>query len=527
MKRWLTAIGDWFDARLAIRQSLLPVLMHPVPRSLEGRAGWAYIFGSASMTLLFLQIITGICLALVYVPSADQAYESLLYLNYQQACGWFLRALHYWAASAMVLMVVVHMTQVFLYGAFKYPRELTWVVGVFLLILTLAMSFTGQVLRWDPDAYWGIGVGAAMAGRVPGGGGALVRLLLGGPTIGADTLSRFFTLHVFVIPGLLLTFLAIHLWLVVKCGISAPPKAGEEVDPRTYDALYAKQLKDGVPFFGQAMLKDALFSAVVVILVVAVAALAGPKGPSGPPDPALSGANPRPDWPFLWIFGALSLSPPRAETFLILVMPPLLVGALLLVPFVCNRGERAASRRPAAVLGVAFIFTALGVLTYEGDRAPWSPAMQAWSEDPVPVEMVKASGPLQLQGTAVLQNKSCRNCHALAGVGGQRGPDLSNVGARLTRDQLIDQISNGTPGGGNMPAYGKQINPAEMTALVAFLVGLRPAGQPVPRPPLTISNESATNRSEIAASVESRRRGISSHAVLSERELPELDGARP
>ena len=145
------------------------------------------------MTLLFLQIITGICLCgSVYVPSADQAYESLLYLNYQQACGWFLRALHYWAASAMVLMVVVHMTQVFLYGAFQYPRELTWVVGVFLLILTLAMSFTGQVLRWDPDAYWGIGVGAAMAGRMPGVGGALVRLLLGGLTIRARLAQPFF-----------------------------------------------------------------------------------------------------------------------------------------------------------------------------------------------------------------------------------------------------------------------------------------------------------------------------------------------
>ena len=123
------------------------------------------------------------------------------------------------------------------------------------------------------------------------------------------------------------------------------------------------------------------------------------------------------------------------------------------------------------------IYTVLGVLTYQGVAAPWSPQMTAWSSDPVPTAVVRASTPLQLQGAVVFQNKNCRNCHALEGIGGQRGPDLTTVGTRLTRDQLIDQVSNGTPGGGNMPAYGKQLNPAEMTTLAEFLVSLRPAGQ--------------------------------------------------
>ncbi len=149
------------------------------------------------------------------------------------------------------------------------------------------------------------------------------------------------------------------------------------------------------------------------------------------------------------------------------------------MPFVSNRGERASSRhRPVAVLSVIkVIFTVLGVLTYYGSTEPWSPVMGAWSGDSVPEDLVKSSSPLQLQGAVVLQNKQCRNCHALEGRGGRRGPDLSGVGIRLTSDQLIDQISNGTPGGGNMPAYGKQIKPAEMSALVEFLVSLRPAGQ--------------------------------------------------
>jgi ubiquinol-cytochrome c reductase cytochrome b subunit len=482
MMRWLRAVGNWFDSRLGVRAALVPMMEHPIPREAAGPMGWWYVFGSASLTMLLIQILTGIGLALVYVPSADKAYDSLLYMDYHQFWGWFLRALHYYAGSGMVVLVLAHMTQVFLHGAYKYPREMTWVVGVILLLCTLGMFFTGQVLRWDPDAYWGLAVGGAMAGRVPYAGPWLVRQLLGGPVIGADSLSRFFALHVFVIPGALLFFLALHLWLVLKHGVSAPPVPGQVVDPKTYDAEYEKQLKSGVPFLGDAMMKDALFSSLAVIVVVVLAAVLGPKGPTGPPDPTLPGANPRPEWPFLWLFALLSLSPAGAETFIILVFPVILIAVLFLVPFVNNRGERAPSRRPAAVLAVVVIYVTLGVLTYQGVVSPWSPQMTAWSGDPVPENLVRNSSPLRLQGAAVFQYKSCRNCHALEGVGGQRGPDLTAVGTRLTRDQLIDQISNGTPGGGNMPAYGKQISPAEMTAVVEFLAGLRPPDQPAAEP---------------------------------------------
>jgi ubiquinol-cytochrome c reductase cytochrome b subunit len=478
MKPWLLSLGNWFDARLKVRETFLPMMRHPIPREIEGPVGWWYVFGSASLTLLIVQILTGICLSLVYVPAADKAYESLLYLDYNVTLGWFLRALHYYAGSGMVVLVFAHMTQVFLHGAYKYPRELTWVVGVVLLLCTLGMFFTGQVLRWDPDAYWGLAVGGSMAGRVPSAGPWLVRMLLGGAVIGGDSLSRFFALHVFVIPGALLFSLAVHLWLVLKCGVSAPPVPGEIVDPTTYEHDYEERLKSGVPFLGQAMIKDVIFSCLAVIVVVVLAAVLGPKGPTGPPDPTLAGANPRPEWPFLWLFALLSLSPPGAETFIILVFPLVLIAVLFLVPFISNRGERAPSRRPVAVLVVIALYTAFGVLTYQGATSPWSPKMTAWSGDAVPESMVKNSTPLRLQGAALFQNKTCRNCHALDGVGGERGPDLTTVGTRLTHGQLIDQISNGTPGGGNMPAYGKQISPAEMTALVEFLVNLRPEGMP-------------------------------------------------
>jgi ubiquinol-cytochrome c reductase cytochrome b subunit len=477
MGRWLKLVVEWFDTRLSLSEYLLPILKHPIPKGAAGPMGWWYVFGSASTTFLIIQIITGIALALVYVPSANDAYESLLYLNYEHPVGWFLRALHYYAGSGMVVMVLAHLTQVFLHGAYKYPRELTWVIGVLLLLFTLGMFFSGQILRWDPDAYWGLAVAGSMAGRVPVMGPEVVRLVLGGLVIGGDSLSRFFTLHVFVIPGLLLAFLAVHLWLVLRRGISSPPARSKSVNPKTYDAEYEEELKEGVPFLGDAVLKDIFFSALMVLLVVGCAAIMGPKGPSGPADPALGGANPRPEWPFLWLFALLSLSPAGAETFIILGFPVILICALLIVPFISNRGERAPSRRPVAVLAVIVIYTALGVLTYQGVSAPWSPQMTAWSGAPIPVAIVRVSSPIQLQGALVFQNKNCRNCHALGGSGGQRGPDLTTVGTRLTRDQLIDQVSNGTPGGGNMPAYAKQLNPVEMTTLAEFLVSLRPAGQ--------------------------------------------------
>ncbi len=482
MRSLLYAIVGWFEARLNLGKTLKPIMDHPIPRAIEGPQGWWYVFGSAALSLFLVQIITGIGLALVYVPSAESAYDSLIYLNYEQPFGWFLRALHFYAGSAMLVLVIVHMTQVFLHGAYKYPRELTWVIGVFLFFMTAGMMFTGQVMRWDTDAYWGVGVGAAMMGRIPWIGPAVVHVLLGGPNIGGETLTRFFSLHVFIIPGLLILFLVVHLYLVIRRGVSEPPDPNDPVDPKTYDEKYEKVLKDGVPFAGEAIIKDILFSSLVLIIVVGLAVFLGPKGPSDPPDPTIEGASPRPDWPFMWLFALLALSPPKAETAIILILPVIMVVGLIIVPFVSNRGHRAPSRRPMAVIGVVLVFAALTVLTVLGFQAPWSPAMDAWSGDPVPKEIVKTRTPLELQGAIVFQNKNCRNCHALDGVGGHKGPDLTYVGTRLTKGKLIDQISNGTPGGGNMPAYGKQMGPEEMSALVEFLVSLRPEGVPAVKP---------------------------------------------
>ena len=206
-------IGEWLDLRLQLGASIRETAKHPVPRE---TASWFYVFGSAALTCFMLQVVTGILLALIYVPSGGEAWNSLQTLNHGISVGWFIRALHGWGSNFMVAIVLIHMVQVFLFGAYKFPRELTWIVGVLLLLVTLGMAFTGQIMRFDQDAYWGLGIGASIVSRVPVIGPWAVNLMLGGPIIAGATLSRFFALHVFVIPGLLIAFVGVHLLMVLK-----------------------------------------------------------------------------------------------------------------------------------------------------------------------------------------------------------------------------------------------------------------------------------------------------------------------
>src|ERR1700694_2781388 len=241
--RLIQKVGEWFDLRLQLGESIRETAAHPVPRE---TASWFYVFGSAALTCFMLQIVTGILLALIYVPSAGEAWNSLQTLNHGIALGWFIRALHGWGSNFMVAIVLIHMVQVLLFGAYKFPRELTWILGIFLLLMTLGMAFTGQVLRFDQDAYWGLGIGASIASRVPIVGPAVVKLMLGGPIIAGATLSRFFTLHVFVIPGLLMLFVSVHLLMVVKLGINEWPMPGRVVKKATYENEYRELIeKDG------------------------------------------------------------------------------------------------------------------------------------------------------------------------------------------------------------------------------------------------------------------------------------------
>jgi len=470
--RLISQIVDWFEARLQVSQTLRETADHPVPRE---TASWFYVFGSAAFMVFLLQIASGIALALIYVPSAGEAWSSLQTLNHEVALGWFARAVHGWGSEFMVAIVLLHMVQVFLFGAYKYPRELTWVVGVFLLVMTLGMAFTGQVLRFDQDAYWGLGIGASISSRVPVIGRPIVNLMLGGPIIAGATLSRFFALHVFVIPGLLLAFVALHLLMVLKLGINEWPMPGRLVRKATYVKEYHELVqKDGVPFVPAALWKDMFFGAFILLSIGCCAAYFGPFGPGGQPDPTIIQTAPKPDFFFLWIYALLSLLPPWMETPALLIGPVVGILFLLILPFISSEGEKSWRRRPVAVLSILLVAVALGTVTQRAQNAPWSPVMDAWSGLPIPPQYLEHRTALERQGALVFQLKQCHNCHSLEHQGGARGPALDDIALRQTRDQLFRQVIQG---GGNMPAYGKNLSPAEATALVAFLQTLYPPGK--------------------------------------------------
>jgi ubiquinol-cytochrome c reductase cytochrome b subunit len=306
-------------------------------------------------------------------------------------------------------------------------------------------------------------------------GPALVTLMLGGPIIAGATLSRFFAVHVFIIPGLLIGFVALHLLMVLKLGINEWPAPGRVVRRATYISDYhALTRDDGAPFVPYAIWKDLFFAACVLLAVAGCAMYFGPFGPTGKPDPTIIQTVPKPDYFFLWLYAFLSLLPPSLETPALLIGPVVAILALLLLPFLSGEGEKSWRRRPIAVLTVLLIAVTLGTFTRLAEFAPWSPHMNAWSGDPVPARLLRGTTALERQGALVFQAKQCRNCHALGEGGGLRGPALDSVAVRLTQDQLIRQVIQG---GGNMPAYGKNLSPAETTALVAFLATLRPEGQ--------------------------------------------------
>jgi ubiquinol-cytochrome c reductase cytochrome b subunit len=485
--RMIQQIGEWLDQRLQLAASLRETAEHPVPRE---TASWFYVFGSAALVVFVMQIVTGILLAMTYVPTAGEAWNSLQTLNHSIAFGWYVRALHGWGSNFMVAIVLIHMVQVFLFGAFKYPRELTWIVGIFLLLMTLGMAFTGQVLRFDQDAYWGLGIGASIMGRVPVVGASLVKLMLGGPIIAGETLSRFFAIHVFIVPGMLIAFVGVHLLMVLKLGVNEWPVPGRVVKRETYLKEYHELThKDGVPFVPDAFRKDLVFSGIVILAIVSCAAIFGPYGPNGAPDPTVVQTEPKPDFFFLWLYAALALLPPNMETFLLLVGPVVGIAFLIALPLISGTGEKSWLRRPLPVLILLLIFVALAAFTRLGLYCPWSPLMDAWSNTPVPEKFLADRAPLERQGAVVLQAKQCRNCHALGGEGGLRGPALDTVATRLTEDQLFRQVLQG---GGNMPAYGKNLSPAETTALVSFLKTLHPANEPPAQDAALVSATRAT-----------------------------------
>ena len=234
------------------------------------------MLGSATLIAFLIQIVTGIALASGYVPSSGQAYDSLVFITGTNF-GRIVRGIHAFGATAMIILIGLHAIRVYLMAAYKYPRQMNWLTGAGLLLLTLLMAFTGQLLRWDQTGFWSVVIAAEQAGRTPVIGNWLGHFILAGDTVGGATLSRFFAAHVFFIPALIFLFVGFHLYLVLHNGISEPPEAGRPVDPKTYRSWYHALLaRDGEPFWPDAAWRDVVFGFLVIATVVALAMIVGP-----------------------------------------------------------------------------------------------------------------------------------------------------------------------------------------------------------------------------------------------------------
>jgi len=452
---------NWFDDLTGISAMLRPLLFHPVPKA--RKAAWLYVLGSATLIVFLVQIVTGIALSSAYVASAGQAYSTLLFISGSRF-GSIVRGIHYFGASAMIILIGIHAIRVYLMASYKYPRQMNWLSGVVLLFLTLGMAFTGQLLRWDQNGFWSAVVAAEQAGRSPGIGNWLGHFILAGDTAGGATLSRFYAAHVFFIPALIFLFLGLHLYLVIHNGISEPPKAGRPVDPRTYRVWYKELLaRDGEPFWPNAAWRDAVFGCLVVLVIVGLAIAIGPEPLGRAPDPTLIGASPKPDWYLLWYYALLSVIPRWSEDAVIILAPLIFALLLIFLPFVAGRGERHPLRRPWSLVIVAAIVITIYHYGRMGASAPWSPRLEA---QPLPAALVgTATGPVAA-GAKLFYDKGCEFCHTIDGYGGIRGPDLSDAGDRMTAEQITTRIYSGAA---NMPSYRGNMSDTDLANLISFL----------------------------------------------------------
>jgi len=459
--RFLKRVWVWFDDVTGISAMIMPLLDHPVPRA--RKSAWFYVLGSATLIVFLIQVVTGIALASSYVASSGQAYSTLVFIT-GTPFGRIIRGIHSFGASAMVILIGLHTIRVYLMAAYKYPRQVNWLTGAGLLLLTLAMLFTGQLLRWDQTGFWSVVIAAEQAGRVPVIGNWLGHFILAGDTVGGATLSRFFAAHVFFIPGLIFLLVGFHLYLVIHNGISEPPEIGHPVDPKTYRHWYHALLaRDGEPFWPYAAWRDVVFGFLVVVTIVALAVVIGPPVLGRPPDPTIVEATPRPEWYFLWYYALLSVIPKWSED-LVMIWGPALFGAVLVfLPLVAGKGQRSPLRRPWSFVIVAFALFMIAYYGEVGRVAPWSPRMDA---PPLPAQVVgMESGPIA-EGARVFHDKGCEYCHKVSGYGGVRGPDLTYAGDNLTTAQMTTRIYSG---GTNMPSYNGNITSAQLSALLAFL----------------------------------------------------------
>jgi ubiquinol-cytochrome c reductase cytochrome b subunit len=438
---------SWLDERTGIKQVVRRGLDEPI----RGGARWSYVFGSALVMLFVIQALTGVFLTMYYVPSADHAHVSVAYIQKAVPGGALLRGLHYYGSSAMVLLLIVHLTQTFLFGAYKKKRELIWIVGGILLLITLGFAFTGQLLPWDQEAYFGTKVGTSIAGEIPLIGRFQQRILLGGTDVTSITLSRFFMVHVFLLPLALGGLIFLHVYLFRHAGPAGPFHSKRD---GLVDRFYPKQL-----------FKDALFFLLVFTVLVLFSSLApAALGPQARPG---SDFLARPPWYFLPLFQLLKYFPGRLALIPTLLLPGLIFGMLFLLPFLDRKQERHPFKRPLATTALALLLVGAGSLVFlakHQDRT--NPVFNAKlnRQDELARRFLKAEFRPQEVGTSLVSasfssrtnaeppkafTATCALCHGDHAEGNDLGPTLLRVSdkSNRTKDDLLKILDN-------PPAYG-------------------------------------------------------------------------
>jgi ubiquinol-cytochrome c reductase cytochrome b subunit len=438
----MKAARDWLDSRTGYRAIVATVLHEPLPRG----TGWFFTTGSVVTLLVGCQFATGVGLSMYYVPAPSLAHGSVRYIMDVLPLGWMLRGLHFWGASFLVVAAVVHMLRVFFFGSYKAPREVTWISGVLMLLVILAFALSGYLLPWDQKAYWATTVTINVAKSTPLVGDYVANLMRGGPDLGALTLGRWFSAHVFLLPMTLVTLIAAHIALMRKHGISGPLR--HVPGP-------------GAAFFPWHVVKDTVVMAAVFGSLFTVAFLV--RAPlDDMADPADSGYIPRPEWYFLSLFQLLKYFPGPLEPVATQVIPGIVVAFLFLLPFIDTGSGRhpfRGSRRFFSAMFMAIgagvvLLTALGV----SDRPPRA-------------EVAEEVRDLALDTFG----ESCVKCHRLSGSGGDIGPDLTYVGRRLDEASIARQIADPLAAnpGSEMPPFKDKLTPDHIAALSKYLASRR------------------------------------------------------
>ena len=453
MKRRWSSFSEWLDQRTGVQTAVRQFLYEEIPAS----SGWHQIFGSVAMFLFLVQAFTGALLAFNYAPTPGDAYNSVRYILTELTGGRLIRGLHHWGASMMIVVVVLHMVQVFLWGAYKKPREATWMVGVVLLLVTLAYGLTGYLLPWDNRAYWGTVVTTRIAGSAPIVGPYLTRLLGGGGAVGVVTFARFYGMHVLLLPPATILLIALHVFLVRKHGVAPAP--GDELRSRE-------------KFFPAQVFKDtvAIFAAFAILYTLALVARVPLEQLADPTDPSYV---PRPEWYFLFLFQTLKLFPGPLEVVGSVVLPGLAVLTLILVPFL-DRGQLVKVTKRTFAIGVV-VLAAIGWGGLTARAVATTPKPQVAEIDySAPTDWLQLT-PQEMAGIAYFRQEHCVSCHAVGDGSSKLGPDLTQNTIHKDAAWMIQHFKRPSamrPGTAMPPI---QLSDAQLNSLAAFLLKLTPA----------------------------------------------------